>query len=161
MDIFEITSKYFWVEVIVMTCIGASILKFRSKKYISENPSLSAGYELLFKGYLFWMNIPWIVMGVGCTLGGVPSVWYYFRPKDGNPYVLAFFGSLVVIHWIIGTIWLFFKGGAEMLVKYPGALRGEIKDPKMVKAIWLLCLAGSVVGVTMMWMTNVPIPNLR
>ncbi|MGD9366823.1 MAG: hypothetical protein PVH87_14070 [Desulfobacteraceae bacterium] len=87
----------------------------------------------------FWMNIPWIVMGFGCTVGGVPSVWHYFRPSDGNPFVLAWFGSVFFL-WIAGTIWLFFQNGAETLAKHPGAIefrigfkRKEVSNPnKMV-----------------------------
>lgn len=60
------------------------------------------------RGYLVWMNLPWVVMGVGCTIGGIPSASYIF-----------------------GAYWLFFKGGAGMLVRYPGVFNRPITSPRL------------------------------
>lgn len=167
MAIFNFMSKYFWFVAIVITVINALIFKKKSKQYIQENPKLEEGYSFLFRGYLFWLNIPWIIMGIGCTTGGVPSVWHYFRPKDGNPYVLAWFGSVFVL-WILGTIWLFFKGGAEMLSTHPGALimhygfkTKAVTNPRSIKIFWLLALAGGIFGVAIMWLMDIPLPKIR
>ncbi|MCK5306786.1 MAG: hypothetical protein KAJ66_06590 [Candidatus Omnitrophica bacterium] len=165
MNIFEMIFNYFWAAAIVFTCINVLIYKYHSKKHIQQNPKLTEGYKKLFRGYLFWMNIPWIVMGIGCTVGNVPSIWYYFRPKNGNPYVLAWFGSIIVL-WIIGTYWLFLKNGAEIIAKYPGVLimyfgfkRTEITNPNLIKMFWLLCLTGGIFGLVFMWTMDVPIPD--
>ncbi len=97
MELFKFISKYFWLVAIVFTGVNCLIFKRRSEKHIKQNPELAEGYSVLFRGYLFWMNVPWIIMGIGCTIGRIPSVWYYFRPKDGNPYVLAWFGSVFAL----------------------------------------------------------------
>jgi len=106
-------------------------------------------------------------MGFGCTIGGIPSVWHYFRPRDGNPFVLAWFGSVFFL-WIAGAFWLFIKDGAKTLAKHPGAIefrigfkRKDISNPTMIKALWLLCLAGGIIGVVMMWIMDIPLPNFR
>ena len=109
---FETMTRYFWVVAIIVTGINVAILKARSIRHIKANPELSDGYATILRGYLIWMNIPWIVMGIGCTVGGVPTGLHYFRPQDGNPYVLAWFASVFML-WIAGTYWLLFRGGAE------------------------------------------------
>lgn len=167
MEIFDFMSKYFWFFAIVVTVINALIFKNKSKHYLQEDPKLKEGYSILFRGYLFWLNIPWIIMGIGCTIGGVPSVWHYFRPKDGNPYVLAWFGSVFVL-WILGTIWLFYRSGAEMLSTHPGAIimhygfkSKVVINPIAIKIFWMLALAGGIFGVAFMCLMDIPIPKSR
>ncbi len=160
MDIFELFSKHFWIMFIVSTFANAIIMKNRSKKNIEKDPSLKSGYDAIFKGFLIWGNIPWIVMGAGILTGSVPTIWHYFKPQDGNPYVLAFFISIFTI-WLLGTYWLFVKKGAEMLVKHPGIFRSDFSSPTKVKLFWVLCLAGGIAGIIMMFTMNIPIPNIR
>jgi len=167
MNAFDLISKYFWIAAILFTATNFLFFRKRSEAYIKANPQLLEGYIALFRGYLFWMNLPWIIMGLGCTVGGVPSVWYYFRPKDGNPYVLAWFGSVFVL-WILGTLWLFFKGGAQKLSEHPGAIelsygfkRQAVTDPGTIKTFWLLALAGGIAGVALMWFIDFPILTTR
>ncbi|MDA2924136.1 hypothetical protein MYX65_05680 [Acidobacteria bacterium AH-259-L09] len=156
MDVFYFVSRYFWLIAIVVTSINVAIFKQRSRNHIPENPELAEGYARLFRGYLTWLNAPWVIMGIGSTVGGVPSVWHYFRPKDGDPYVLAWFASVFLL-WILGTYWLFFKGGAEMLVKHPGAII-TASSPALVKLFWVLCLAAGVFAVIMMLTHDLPLP---
>ena len=74
---------------VAVTCLNALILKFRSGYYIRARPELMDGYMRLVRDVLFWGNLPWRVMGVGIELGGVPGMFSYFRPRHGNPFVLA------------------------------------------------------------------------
>jgi hypothetical protein len=106
-------------------------------------------------------------MGIGCTVGKVPSVWYYFRPRDGNPYVLAWFGSVVAL-WIMGTVWLFFRNGAETLAKYPGIFtvyykgkRQAVQNPIIIKILWITILAAGMTALIMMWIITIPLPDIR
>ena len=160
-------SEYFWLIAIIVTGINWVMFRKRAQKHIDENPELKRGYEALFRGYLLWMNIPWVIMGIGCTVGGVPSVWHYFRPRDGNPYVLAWFASVFLL-WVFGTFWLLFREGAETLARHPGAMgfRYELKskditNPLQIRAFWLLALAGGIVGVVLMWYLDIPTPKFR
>ncbi|MBW7990231.1 MAG: hypothetical protein FVQ84_09485 [Planctomycetes bacterium] len=159
MGIFVIMSRYFWLIAIAVTGINAYLIKFRSTKYIRENPELSDGYKKLVTGYFILLNIPWVVMGVGCIIGKVPSLWHFFKPRDGNPYVLAWFGSVFIL-WILYTIWLFFKGGTVMLSKHPGVF-GEITNPTLIKLFSLLMIAGGIFGFVFMWIIDIPIPKFQ
>jgi hypothetical protein len=167
MEPFGLISKYFWLIGIIVTGINWVIFRKRAQRYIEEKPELKDGYEALFRGYLLWMNIPWVVMGIGCTVGGVPSVWQYLRPRDANPYVLAWFASVFLL-WVIGTFWLFFRGGAETLSRHPGAVefrygfkRKDIARPIVIKFFWLLALTGGIIGVVLMWYMDIPTPIFR
>jgi len=142
--------KNAWVLFILVTVLNAFMLKARSKKMIDQQPDLQAGYGQIFKGYLIYLNIPWIVMGVGVLFGGVPSVFSFFRPRDGNVFVLAFHASVVIL-WILSIWWLYFNGGAEFLVKYPGVFNQDIKSPNFLKLYCALALAGGVLAMLFMW----------
>jgi len=157
MNPFFVISKWFWAICITVTFANAAIFRARAKKHIQQNPEMEEGYQKIIKGFVTWGNIPWIVMGIGCVMGGVPSVFHFFRPRDGNPYVLAFFASVFLI-WIMGTYWLLFQGGAKMLVKHPGLLNVDCKSPTMLKIFWFLCLAGGVFAVIMMFTQDIPVP---
>jgi hypothetical protein len=163
----DFISRYFWLMAIGATAANWVIFRKSAQKHIAENPQLQEGYAALLRGYLVWMNIPWLVMGVGCTVGGVPSVWHYFRPSDGNPYVLAWFGSVFLL-WLLGTFWLFFREGAEKLARHPGAVKFasglrsmDVTNPALIKAFWLMTLAGGVTGVAIMWLVDIPLPALH
>lgn len=160
MDPIEEAGKYFWILCVVVTYLNAGLFWLKSRKYIDEKPELESGYRTLIKGFAVWGNIPWLVMGLGITTGGVPSTWDYFRPKDGNPWVISWFASVFGI-WALGTYWLIVRSGAEMLAEHPGMFNVDLKSPRTIKLIWLACLAGGVLGAIMMFTQEVPLPKNR
>jgi hypothetical protein len=151
--------RHFWIAFIAATIANAAIFWARSRRHVAADPSLAAGYRKLLWGLLLWGNVPWVIMGLGCLFGGVPSVFHYVRPRDGNPFVLAFFASGLLIMGL-GTYWLFSRGGAEMIVRHPGLLNVDLQSPALLKFFWCLCLAGGVVGAISMCVAEVPLPNL-
>lgn len=156
---FFLISKYLWAVAIVTTFINIAIWKRRSRKYIAEKPELAKGYEELFSGATVWLNIPWVVMGIGLTFGNVPSVWHYFRPQDGSPYVLSWFGSVFFL-WLASVYWVFFRDGATTLINYPGLFNYNFSSSTHVKLFLMLCLAGGILGLVVMFTTDIPVPNL-
>lgn len=159
MNMFDLLTTYFWVVAIILTSVNVASFKRRSRVQVQEKPELEHGYATLFRRYLIFLNLPWVVMGIGCTIGGVPSLLHYFRPTDGNPNVLAWFASIFLL-WITGTYWLFLRDGAEMLFNHPGAFI-KTSSPTGVKIFWLLCLASGVFGVVLMLTFDVPLPLYR
>jgi uncharacterized membrane protein YedE/YeeE len=163
MLLFRIVSKYFWAIAILITCSNVLFFKGPSKSDIEEDPEASQDYNKLIRGYLFWMNLPWIVMGIGCTIGGVPTTFHYCRPRDGNSFVIAWW-VIVFILYILDFYWIFFCKGAEKVVKYgmfsyySFGKNGKISNPKMVKLIHLLFpIVGLIVAIAM-WTTDTPLP---
>ena len=150
MEPFTLIAKNFWVIAILATSINFLIFKDKAKDYVKQNPDLSVDYEKLFKHYFFWFNIPWIIMGIGIVTSGVPDISGYFRPQDGNPFVLVWYISIFSL-WAVGTYWLIFKGGAEMLIKCPGALRGNVTSPLFIKVLWLICIFWGIAAVIFLY----------
>jgi hypothetical protein len=149
--------RYFWLIAIAVTLANALILKIRSQDYIRQRPELARGYSRLFWGVLFFGNLPWFVMGLGIEFGGVANTFSYFRPRDGNPFVLGFFG-VVVLLWILGFYWIFVRQGAEFLIEHPGLFRGKPKSSATIKLFYCLGILGGIVGVIMMLVTDMPNP---
>lgn len=147
MDLFFVTLyRYFWLVALVVAGLNTVILWWRSRAYIAQNPALAPGYATLLRGYFVCLSLPWVVMGVGVVMGGIPNVAYFFYPRTGNPYVIAWW----VVYWLLAafvTYWIVQRGGAEMLVSHPGFLRGNPTNPKTVKLTWLVLLAGSTAAI--------------
>jgi hypothetical protein len=78
--------KWQWVVFFVFTVVYAGVAWVASRRYIRADTELAPGYKTIVTGILTWGNIPWIVMGIGLMVGGVPSMFHFFRPRDGNPY---------------------------------------------------------------------------
>ena len=158
MSLFGLLSRWFWVLCIAVTFFNAATAWLNAKRRIESRPELRKGYRTLTRALATWGNLPWLVMGFGCTYGRVPSVFSFFRPRDGNPYVLVFFCAVFLV-WVVGTYWLMFRGGAQMLVDHPGFLSIEAKSPRAVMAIWFVCILGGAVAVVWMFFGNFPVPT--
>ena len=153
---FTLMSRYFWAICLGVNTLNAVILWLRSRPYRQQNPALTAGYVTLTRGYWIVMTLPWVAMGYGVLVGGVPSIWHFLYPSSGNPYVLAWRG----VYWltiIFVMQWDLLRGGAEMMASYPGFLRGNPKNPKHIKLFWLLMVAGSATFTVVMF--NQPAPE--
>ncbi|MBD0395870.1 MAG: hypothetical protein ICV52_19030 [Microcoleus sp. C1-bin4] len=145
--------KIFWLLAIGVTVVNAYIIKSRSREVITRHPELKEGYEKIFRGYLIYLNIPWIVMGIGILAGGVSDVFDYFYPRAGNPFVLAFHLSIIIL-WALSIYWIYFRGGAEFLVKHPGVV--NIKSVLGFKVLFALMLLGGMFGLILMWSGDFP-----
>jgi hypothetical protein len=156
MDLFSFVDKWFWSVLILVTILNAATFWSRARPQIHAHPELKEGYKKLIRGFAMWTNIPWLVMGIGCVFGGVPGS-SFLRPRNGNPFVLAFFCSVFFL-WILGTYWLVFQGGAQKLVDYRGLLNIKVASSRSVIMLWLLSLAGGIVAVILMFTLQMPAP---
>ena len=150
--------RWFWAVCIAVTLLNAAIFRARANRRIEEHPELEEGYGKIIKGFVIWTGLPWIVMGVSCTVGDVPTVLHYFRPRDGNPFVIAFFASAFFIYGL-GTYWLFARNGAEMLTRHPGLFNFDFTSPRMVKLFWLLLVMGGIAAFLAMVLLDIPLPE--
>jgi len=142
---------YAWVLFILIIVLNAFILKIRSKKFVKNNPELEEGYDRIFKGYLIYMNIPWVIMGVGMLLGGVPSTFSYLTPaRISSPFIIVFHATIVIL-WILSIWWLYFKDGAEFLVKYKGVFNRDFQSPMVIKVFFGIALIFGIAGMIFMW----------
>jgi hypothetical protein len=156
----DVIFRYGWLFLIVLTSINGFLLKVRSKKYIAQNSDLADGYDKLFKGWLLFGNIPWVIMAIGDMTKITNGIWEYCNPKSMNPMVLLFHFSAIV-NWIIGSKWIYLNNGAVFLARHPGLIRFEgpgissdITSPKAIKILWTLGLMGGIIGMIMSWIMD-------
>ncbi len=159
----KIVFDNFWLAFIVVTVLNAYIFKYRSRKYVAENPELESGYKKIFKAVLIYGNVPWIIMGIGNLTELTNSMLDFFRPRTLNPTVLVFHISIICL-WILMARWVFFQNGAEFLAKHPGLIAfrgfgnsGDITSPATIKLFFILTLLGGAAGLTMMWVMDIPV----
>jgi hypothetical protein len=150
MDIFTFIARYFWLLALVMTGVNAAIYRRRLVILTVDHPERVEGYRRYIIGFVAVSGLLWLIMGAGIIFGGLPSVFAYFNPAAGNPFVLAWHATAVVL-WVVGLIWLFFRGGAQFIIDHPGILNFNPTRPIHVQLWYLACLAGGVAGEVMMW----------
>jgi hypothetical protein len=112
MSLFNFLGRYFWALGLAFSAYNcaAGIRALASRD--ATDPSASPAAISLRRGFAVAGALPWVVMGWAIVVGGVPNIWYFFRPQDRNPYVLAWFATLFIL--AIGfAFWVFFLEGAE------------------------------------------------
>jgi hypothetical protein len=134
-----------WPLFIVVTCANALHLFVRGVWKCRRHPELRGGYRKLVLGVLFWGNLPWLVMAVGCLYGGLKA-GDYLSPRMARTPMGVAFHVVLLAEWVLGTMWMF-RGGAEILIKHPGLLHGDPESPGWIKAVWLLCVTAGLVAV--------------
>jgi hypothetical protein len=143
--------RYIWLTMLLGIGLSTVHLWFQARNRIVQNPELQEGYNQLFKGFFLSMSLPWLVMGIGIVLGGVPSYMEFFQPRNGNPFVLAFW-LVILLLVVIGFWWVYFHEGAEFLAKHPGALGARITSPFLVKILMGVVLVGGIVVFVLLWL---------
>ena len=157
----DIISSYAWVLFIGVTVINYFIIKSRVQEHIDKNPALKAGYDQILKAILIYGTIPGFIMAMGSLTGQTNSVYDYFHPRTLNPFVLILHLYIIVV-WILAVRWIYFKHGADLLVRHPGVITirglGNSVTPTttIIKTVFALALLGGLVGMTMMWITDLP-----
>ena len=151
-----VIEKMFWVIAIGVTCLNAYFLWSRAQTEIARNPELADGYRQLIRGYLIEFNLPWFVMGLGIMVGGTHGVFEYLDPRAGNPYVIAFHVTGFVLS-ALTVFWIYFAGGAEFLIRYPGVLNVDIKSPLVLKLFLGVGLLGGMVAEIVLWSRLLPV----
>jgi len=147
-------SDHYWIIFIAVTVANGLYWKSNSKKYIAEKPERKEGYRKLLNGWLIYGNIPWIIMGIGMLTGMTKNSVEFKLPSQNAIVIIYFLYMLFIL--IFGSYWLYFKGGAEMLVDHPGMLfnteRGKEKAMvKKVKQFWGLGILGAIFSIYLMY----------
>jgi hypothetical protein len=138
--------KHFWLILIGGSFLSVLVMKVRTRKYVEQNPILLEGYEKLFRGFILYLNLPWIIMGIGMIFGDFPTIFDFMTAAEkGNLFSLVFYGTIGVLLFL-GVVWIYFRGGAELLVDHPGLLNWNIQSPLMIKILFAILLAGCIYG---------------
>lgn len=133
--------------------------------YIKEHPEREIGYNTVFKTFLLYGSIPWLIIGIGNSSGLTNSIFDYFQPRDLNPMVLTFHFSIIVI-WLLIVKFIFFKNGAAFLENHPGII--QFKGPgfenktlksSQIKLFTIVMIVAGVIAMLLMW--NIQIPPIK
>lgn len=151
--------RYVWIGFMAVGFFNGLGYWMRARRVAGENPELADGCRTMAKGFMIWLNIPFAVTGFGCLTGHVPSVLHFFRPQDGNPYVLAFYAATVLL-WVLVFHWLFLRGGAELLAPQSGASPSRFGGPTGIKLLYFLMVAGGIAGVIIVVKLDLPVDRL-
>ena len=143
------SGAHWWLILVVANCAIGFLWWRRGRAYSAVDRSLEVGYRSLIRGFLFWSNLPWLAMGLSILLGLVPSTYAYLEPGSINPFVQLWWG-IVVAEGALGTYWIYFRGGAEMLIKHPGLVTLPARSPSVIKLYWMACLAAGALGLAML-----------
>ncbi len=107
---FRLISEYFW-----LIALGFGAFNYRkahSALAASVPINQTSEAEIYLKRFALGANVPWVVMGLGQLSGYTPTVWHYFRPQDGNPFVVAWL-TVVLLTTCAYAWWVLFAGGAQ------------------------------------------------
>ncbi len=144
-DLFRFISDYFW-----LIALGFSAFNYvKAKRDLSAQPPTVSGTNENAEVYLSRFAIasasPWLVMAAGQISGATPSVWYYFRPQDGNPFVLAWLGVIFILSTAFAW-WVLFAGGARTVREFNlMAVVGQPNSGKSERAIKLTAAVGVLI----------------
>lgn len=162
-SLFSFLSQYFW-----LVALGIGIFNYvKARGALGEREVTSAGQaneaEVYLKRFALGANLPWIVMGLGQITGYTPMVWYYFRPQDGNPFVIAWLAVALLITCTYSW-WVLFKGGAEKVrdLNLMAALGQHRSKAPSLLSIKLFAAFGPLffpVWVYMVVHMNAPLPK--
>jgi len=162
MIVFDILSKYFWAMCILVGVLNTLALKHRAKHVIGEEMASTEQFKRILKWSFISLNLPWVVMGIGCLLDKDLTIWHYFRPRDGNVFVIVWWISIFLL-WLLGFWWLFFRKGAETIAEYnlfAFFSRGLIiRHPLHIKLLYLFVVLVGIVVAVSMWMSDIPLPD--
>src|SRR5207249_7283843 len=99
----EVIVRHFWLAFVVVTIVNGRYWWAGVQGRIRAQPELGPGYHRLYRGYLFWCNVPWLLMGVGILSGQVRWMFDFLQPRSGNAYVLAWWWTMATL-LALGTV---------------------------------------------------------
>jgi hypothetical protein len=160
-DIFHFISEYFWLAL-----LGFGAFNYWKARHDIENigrvESAAEGANYL-RRFAIGANLPWVVMGLGCVSGYTPTVWHYFRPQDGNPFVIAWL-TVILCTASVYAWWVLFAGGAEKVQEFNllSSIGQRTFKQKSIRSIKLLAILGVFmvpIWVLLVVAQNVPLPK--
>jgi hypothetical protein len=145
-DPFPPFGQFFWLIAIGVGFVHTLFLWRRTVP--QARPEQRPGYIRYVVGYFLANLVLWGVMGIGIMVGGIPSVYSYLQPASTDPYIIAFFTSIILLVTML-TIWVVFGGGANFFVQHPGLL--NITHPlgiKLAASLMPLLMAIMLIGMS-------------
>jgi hypothetical protein len=104
---------YFWVIGLAFTAINY-VKARRSLNAATLSRDGKADGQRYLRTFAVMSAIPLVVMGLGQQLGYTPTVLHYFRPQEGNPFVLAWL-AVIFLQACVHAWWVLLADGAAKI----------------------------------------------
>jgi len=150
MSLFHLLMKHFWLLCVAVA--GANYLLSLRRGSTEADPEVDPQLRRKVFGWFWGLSIlPWLVMGFGQLVGGVPSVLAFFRPQDRDPYVWGFYASILLVY-LIAVYWVLFRDGARIaaqvrLLTFHGpGFSGALSES------WIKVLAVAMLPFLVLWL---------
>jgi hypothetical protein len=114
---FEMLLRHFWVVFLAVTFAKYLAARQRIRAAADLSAEEKQSGETCAKWFAMFSAIPWVIMGWGMVVGGLPSMFSYMRPQDGNPYVVIWVCTVLALTMIFAG-WVLFAGGARKVRIY-------------------------------------------
>ena len=160
-DLFYFISEYFWAIVLAFSAFN---YWKADKGAMAAVPNANAEEARTYlRNFAVAGALPWVIMGVGQVAGATPTVWHYFRPQDGNVFVLAWLAAVFMLSCAFAC-WVFLANGAKKVVEYNlmavvGQHRAKPPSEMMVKFFAVLVVLMFPIWVYGVIVMNAPIPR--
>ena len=159
---FDLIGHWFWLACLLIGLFNYRRASQAAALEFATDPAQAARAQRLLRRFALAMALPWLVMGVGVLVGGVPGVWSYFRPQDGNPFVIAWIASVFLLSVAL-AVWVFAFDGASTMVTFGlAALFGGRGAPTSARGIRWMAAAGPFFTLLWVWLAvsmNAPLPR--
>jgi hypothetical protein len=144
-----------WILFILITCINGCVRAWVAQRELRARPELALGYGPMLRLYFLWFNIPWLVMGAGCTVGRVPGIWSYLRLQEADPWVVGFYAVLVLQN-ALGCCLVLWGGWDQFFIRYRD-LWGPYKHQlpataRQVRVLAVVVFVGTVLTVVALYL---------
>ena len=163
MTLFNLIGHWFWLLCLLFGLFNYRRASGEARVRFAGDPQRGAAAERLLRLFATFNALPWLVMGVGVLLGGVPGVWNYFRPQDGNPFVLAWLAAIFGVSLAFAVFVFAFDGAAKMVEYGVSSMFGDRgRAPKSARTIKLMAAAGPffiVFWIGLVVTMNAPMPR--
>ena len=160
---FDLIGHWFWLACLLIGLFNYRRASAQASVKFAADPARAAAAERLLRVFTAFNALPWLVMGAGVLFGGVPDIWNYFRPQDGNPFVLAWLATIFLMSVAFAVWVLAFDGAAKMVAYDVTALfGGRSRSPKSPRTIQLMAAIGPFFIVFWIWMVmtmDAPLPR--
>ena len=152
---FNIILKHLWLLFLVTGVFNGWKQWRQLEPNIREDPERAGGYRGLFRWYLFWTHLPWVLMGIGIMAGKVSNIFEYLIPPAGNMWVLYWWAAIGLIMFA-GTCWILLGRGAETLAAYPGLPMVPGLAPRQLRWAWFYLCLGELAVAVFLWSASRP-----
>lgn len=120
--------EYAWIMMLIIMPINAVYYRYNGRKYIAEDASLEKGYNKIAFSLGVLGEIPFIFLSYDFYTNGFNfSVFSIHTILESNALIAMHLSAVILCSLL--CYWMFFKNGAEYMVRHPGLYReGLSKD---------------------------------